>query len=149
MATPFSQLVGIQAVLNIVTSQRYGTVPDEVVQYAAGYYGKTVAPIDADVLDKIMSSARAKQVLAKPPEQPTLADLKKRYGTNDEDELILRATVPEADIAKMRAAGPVRQTDPLLSSPELEQVRQLMKLTSVPVIEVASASMTVSLKRSR
>ena len=149
MATPFSQLVGIQAVLNIVTSQRYGTVPDEVVQYAAGYYGKTVAPIDADVLDKIMSSARAKQVLAKPPEQPTLADLKKRYGTDDEDELILRATVPEADIAKMRAAGPVRQTYPLLSSPELEQVRQLMKLTSVPVIEVASASMTVSLKRSQ
>jgi oxaloacetate decarboxylase alpha subunit len=36
MATPFSQLVGIQAVLNIVTGKRYGTVPDEVIQYAAG-----------------------------------------------------------------------------------------------------------------
>jgi len=149
MATPFSQLVGIQAVLNIVTGQRYGTVPDEVVQYAAGYYGKTVAPIDPDVLDKIMSSARAKDVLAKPPEQPTLEDLKKRYGTDDEDELILRANIPEADIAKMRAAGSVKRSYPLLSSPELERVRQMMKLTSVPVIEVASAAMTVSLKRSR
>lgn len=147
MATPFSQLVGIQAVLNIVTGKRYGTVPDEVVQYAAGYYGKTVAPIDPDVLDKIMSSPRVKQVLEHPPEQPTLEDLKKRYGTNDEDELILHATVPEADIARMRAAGPVKRTFPLLSSPELERVRKLMALTRLPVIEVASAGMTLSLRK--
>ena len=46
MATPFSQLVGIQAVLNVVTGKRYSIVPDEVIQYALGYYGQTVAPID-------------------------------------------------------------------------------------------------------
>jgi len=147
MATPFSQLVGIQAVLNVVTAKRYGTVPDEIVQYAAGFYGMTVAPIDPDILDRIMSSARASEVLAHPPEQPTLQDLKQRYGTEDEDELILRATVPEADIAKMRAAGPVRRDYPLLSSPELEQVRQLMKFTQVPVIEVRSPTMKMSLRQ--
>jgi len=147
MATPFSQLVGIQAVLNIVTGKRYGTVPDEVVQYAAGYYGQTVAPVDPDILDRIMSSPRAKEVLAHPPEQPTLEDLKQRYATNDEDELILRATVPEADITRMRAAGPVKRSYPLLSSPELEQVRKLMLLTQVPVVEIKSAAMTVSLRR--
>jgi oxaloacetate decarboxylase (Na+ extruding) subunit alpha len=147
MATPFSQLVGIQAVLNIVTGKRYGTVPDEVVQYAAGFYGPTVAPIDANVLDRIMSSPRAKDVLANPPAQPTLADLKKQYGSDDEDELILRATVPEADIARMRAAGPVKRTYPLLSSPELERVRELMKLARSSVIEIKSATMDVSLRR--
>jgi oxaloacetate decarboxylase (Na+ extruding) subunit alpha len=149
MATPFSQLVGIQAVLNVVTGKRYGTVPDEVVQYAAGYYGQTVGPIDPDVMDRIMAAPRAKEVLANPPPQPTLADLKKQYGTEDEDELILRATVPEADIAKMRAAGPVKRTYPLLSSPELEQVRRLMKLTGTAVVEVKSAAMTMSLRRNR
>lgn len=147
MATPFSQLVGIQAVLNIVTGKRYGTVPDEVVQYAAGFYGQTVAPIDPDILDRIMSSPRARDVLANPPQQPTLEDLKKQYGTQDEDELILRATVPEADIAKMRAAGPVKRTYPLLSSPELERVRKLMKMTRSPVIEIKSSAMNVSLRR--
>ena len=44
MATPFAQLVGTVAVLNIVTGRRYGTVPDEVIQYAAGYYGDPPAP---------------------------------------------------------------------------------------------------------
>jgi oxaloacetate decarboxylase alpha subunit len=149
MATPFSQLVGIQAVLNVVTGKRYGTVPDEVVQYAAGFYGEPVAPIDPDVMDRIMASPRAKEVLAKPPQQPTLEDLKKQYGTEDEDELILRVTVPEADIAKMRAAGPVKRTYPLLSSPELERVRHLMKLTRSPVVEIKSSAMNVTLRRHR
>jgi oxaloacetate decarboxylase (Na+ extruding) subunit alpha len=147
MATPFSQLVGIQAVLNIVTGNRYGTVPDEVIQYAAGYYGATVAPIDQNVLDRIMSSPRAKEVLANPPEQPTLEDLKKRYGTADEDELIYKALLPAADIEKMRAAGPVKTTFPLMSSPELEQVRRLMKVTRSPVVEIKSSTMNLSLRR--
>lgn len=147
MATPFSQLVGIQAVLNIVTGKRYGTVPDEVVQYAAGFYGETVAPVDVDILDRIMHSPRAKEVLVSPPEQPTLEDLRKRYGTEDDDELILRAMVPAADIDKMRAAGPVRRDYPLLSSPELERVRKLMKITRAPVIEVKSSAMNVTLRR--
>ena len=147
MATPFSQLVGIQAVLNVVTGKRYGTVPDEVVQYAAGHYGQTVAPIEPDILDRIMASPRAKEVVDHPPEQPSLDDLKKKYGTDDEDELILRATVPQADIDAMRAAGPVNRSYPLLSTPELEQVRELMKLTRLPVIEVMSSTMNVHLRR--
>ena len=147
MATPFSQLVGIQAVLNIVTGARYGTVPDEVVQYAAGFYGKTVAPIESDILDKIMSSSRAKKVLANPPQQPSLKDLKKQYKTEDEDELIYRAFLPDADIKKMRTAGPVQKTFSLFSSPELEQASQLMQLTHLPLIEVKSSAMNLMLSR--
>ena len=149
MATPFSQLVGIQAVLNIVTGRRYGTVPDEVVQYAAGHYGETVAPIDPDVLDRIMASPRAHEVVANPPAEPSLDDLKAHYGTRDEDELIMRATVPQADIDRMRAAGPVKRDYPLLSTPELEQVRKLMAVATMPVVEVKSAGLSITLRRDR
>lgn len=147
MATPFSQLVGIQAVLNVVTGKRYGTVPDEVIQYAGGFYGQTVAPVDANVLDKIMAAPRAKEVLANPPETPDLDELKKRYGTEDEDELIYRAFVPQPDIDKMRAAGPVRRDYPLLSSPELEDVRKLMQIATIPVVEMKSEGLEISLRR--
>ncbi|TDU26809.1 oxaloacetate decarboxylase alpha subunit [Panacagrimonas perspica] len=147
MATPFSQLVGIQAVLNIVTGKRYGTVPDEVIQYAAGYYGQTVAPIDANVLDKIMSAPSAKQILASPPQQPTIEELRKQYGTDNDDELILRALVPQADIEKMRAAGPIKTTYPLLSSPELDQVARLMKMAKSPVVQLKMEGMSVELSR--
>ena len=148
MATPFSQLVGIQAVLNIVTGKRYSVVPDEVIQYAAGYYGKTVAPIEPDVLDRIMSSSRARDVLASPPEQPTIEELRTRYDAHNDDELILKALVPQADLERMRAAGPVKISYPLLSTPQLEQVARLMKLAQSPVVEVAAAGFELSLRRS-
>ena len=147
MATPFSQLVGTLAVLNIVTGERYAVIPDEVIQYAGGHYGETVAPIDADVLDRIMAAPRAKEVLAEPPEQPTLAELRKRHGTHDDDELILRALVPAADLDKMRAAGPVKRDFPLLSTPELEEVRKLMALSTSKYVEVETATLSISLRR--
>ncbi len=147
MATPFSQLVGIQAVLNVVTGERYSIVPDEVIQYAAGFYGETVAPIDPNVLDKIMSSPRARPVVANPPEQPTIEELRKRYGTDNDDELILRALVPEPDLEKMRAAGAVKRDYPTLSSPELEQVQKLMRAARSPVVQLRTATMSLELHR--
>jgi oxaloacetate decarboxylase alpha subunit len=148
MATPFSQLVGIQAVLNIVTGKRYSVLSDEVIQYAAGHYGEPVAPIDPKILDIILSSPRAKQILAEPPPQPTIEELRKQYGTEDDDELILRALVPEAALQKMRAAGPVKRTYPLLSSPELDRVRRLMRQAKAAVVQIRSPELSIELHRS-
>jgi len=147
MATPFSQLVGIQAVLNMVNGERYKTIPDEVIRYAAGYYGEPVAPIEPNILDRIMAAPNAKQVFANPPEQPTIEELRKQYGTQDDDELILRALVPKSDLDKMRAAGPVKTDFPLLSSPELEQVRRLMTVAKSPIAELRSAGLSAKLRR--
>jgi oxaloacetate decarboxylase alpha subunit len=147
MATPFSQLVGIQAVLNMVSGERYKTIPDEVIQYAAGHYGKPVAPVDPDVMDRIMSAARAKQILASPPAQPTIEDLRAQYGTSDDDELILRALVPAAELENMRKAGPVRRDYPLLSSPELKQVAHLMQIAKLPNVELRTPQFEARLRR--
>jgi oxaloacetate decarboxylase alpha subunit len=147
MATPFSQLVGIQAVLNIVTGKRYSIIPDEVIQYAAGFHGQPVAPIDPEVLDRILSAPRAREILASPPEQPTIEELRRRYGTDDDDELILRVLVPESDLDKMRAAGPARRDFPLLSSRELEQVATLMRMSKSPLVQIKTASLSLELAR--
>ncbi|MCA3435833.1 MAG: pyruvate carboxylase [Rhodobacter sp.] len=147
MATPFSQLVGTLAVLNIVAGKRYSVIPDEVIQYAAGFYGQTVAPVEPQVMDIIMSSPRAKEVLANPPAQPSAEDLRKQYDTANDDELILRALVPGPAIDKMRAAGPVKRDYPLLSSPELDQVRRLLQIANLPLVQIKSQAMNVTLRR--
>jgi len=54
MVTPFSQFVGVQAVFNVVQGQRYKTIPKELTLYALGHYGATQAPIDPNVLDRIL-----------------------------------------------------------------------------------------------
>ena len=148
MATPFAQLVGTLAVLNIVTGKRYSVVPDEVIQYAAGFYGDPVAPIDANVCDKILAGPRAREILAHPPEQPDLAELRRRHGTGDnDDELILRALVPGSDIDRMRKTGPVRRDYPMLSSPELDRVSRLLKVATSPLVQIRSAELDLSLRR--
>ncbi len=147
MATPFSQLVGTLAVLNIVRGERYSAIPDEVIQYAGGFYGKPPAPIDPDVLHRIMNSPRAKTVLGHPPEQPSIKELRKRFNTSDDDELILRALVPEADLERMRAAGPVMTSYPLLSDPELNEVRKLMSIADLPLLQIRCEAFDLELRR--
>jgi oxaloacetate decarboxylase alpha subunit len=147
MATPFSQLVGIQSVLNVINGKRYSVVPDEIVQYAAGFYGTPVAPIDANVLDLIMSSARAREIVAHPPEQPSIGELRKRHGTQDDDELILRALMPEADLQRMREAGPLKRHFPYFSNPDLERIGRLMQITKLPFVQLQSGNLSVSLRR--
>lgn len=147
MATPFAQLIGTVAVLNIVTGKRYGAVPDEVIQYAAGYYGEPPAPIDPNVMDRIQAAPRAKEIFNNPPPEPTLEELKKQHGTDDEDELILRALVPASDIERMRKAGPPMRDFPTLSSPELCQVQKLMQVANAPVVRLKTEMVDVTLRR--
>ena len=45
LVTPTSQIVGVQSVLNVLSGKRYSMVTDETKHYAAGYYGRTPAPI--------------------------------------------------------------------------------------------------------
>jgi oxaloacetate decarboxylase alpha subunit len=147
MATPFSQLVGIQAVLNVVSRKRYEVVPDEIVQYAAGFYGETVAPIDPNVLDRIMNNPKAREIIAQPQEQPSIQELRKRHGTDDDDELILRALMPETDLRRMREAGPLKREFPFLTTPELRQVDMLLKITKLPFVQLKAGEMCLSLRR--
>jgi len=49
LVTPTSQIVGTQAVLNVLTGKRYGTITNEVKLYLQGRYGKAPAPFDPDV----------------------------------------------------------------------------------------------------
>jgi len=147
MATPFSQLVGIQAVLNLVSGERYGIIPDEVIVYAAGHHGEPAAPIDPQVLDRIMAAPRARDIVANPPEQPTIEDLRRRHGTDDDDELILRALVPAADIARMRAAGPLVRSMPLAGSQEADAVLRLMKTVTSPAFLLRTEALSLVLER--
>lgn len=148
MATPFAQLVGTLAVLNIVTGKRYSVVPDEVIQYAAGFYGEPVAPIDPEVMDQIMDKPRAKEIVSNPPEQPDVAELRRRHGTGeDDDELILRALVPGSDLERMRKSPPPARDYPTLSSPELEQVKKLMGMAKMPLVQIRSAELDMTLRR--
>jgi oxaloacetate decarboxylase alpha subunit len=107
-ATPFSQLMGIQSVLNVVTGERYGTVPDEILVYVLGHLGEPPAPIDEDVLDRMLSTDRGREMQTWVPPQPSISELKTQYGDQSmsDEELLRRYLVPSQDVEATRAAGP-------------------------------------------
>ncbi len=54
LVTPTSQMVGTQAVFNVITGERYKMIPKEVKAYVKGMYGKPTVPIKADIIKKII-----------------------------------------------------------------------------------------------
>lgn len=46
LVTPMSQMIGTQAVFNVLTGQRYQMVPTEVKDYLHGKYGKSPVPVE-------------------------------------------------------------------------------------------------------
>ena len=58
LVTPTSQLVGTQAVQNVLAGERYKNVGAEIKAYCRGEYGRTPAPIDPEVRAKILGEER-------------------------------------------------------------------------------------------
>jgi pyruvate carboxylase subunit B len=56
LVTPTSQIVGTQAVLNVILGKRYLRVTKEVKEYCLGFYGQTPAPIDPEIRKKIIGN---------------------------------------------------------------------------------------------
>jgi oxaloacetate decarboxylase (Na+ extruding) subunit alpha len=121
MVTPFPQMVVSQALFNVI-GERYANVPDQVIRYVQGNFGRPTAPIDPQVQDRILDRPRARE-LATEPEPPTPAQLRRQFGrgVNDE-ELLLRAHMPGEQVDAMLAAGPA----PEHFNPELVPVLRLL-----------------------
>ena len=108
MVTPFPQIVCTQAMFNVMGKERYESVPDQVIRYVLGRFGRPARPVDPNVMDKILSRPRAEEIRNEPP-PASLAELRRRFppGLSDE-EFLLRATMPGDQVDAMLAAGPAR-----------------------------------------
>ncbi len=146
MATPFSQLVGTQAVLNVVTGKRYSVVPDEVLMYVNGFYGPPVGPLDQNVLDVISTSPKAANYRDWEPPQPSLAELRKRFGASiSDDELILRLLVPESDVEAMRST-PQRNREFPETSREMRFIRELVEAAAGGYVHMQTPEFNLTLQ---
>jgi oxaloacetate decarboxylase alpha subunit len=108
MVTPLAQFVGSQAAINIITGERYREVTDQSIQYALGHWGKEAPQVmDATVKDNILNRPRAKEWQKWSPPDPSLRDLRRRFGGArvSDEELVLRVIAGEAAVSAMLAAG--------------------------------------------
>jgi oxaloacetate decarboxylase alpha subunit len=126
IVSPFAQFVMTQAVLNVMGAERYATVPDEVRKYVLGHYGEIAGPIEPNVLDRVTKGAQP--ITERPGNllEPGIARVRRERGPfKSDDDLLLAAFYPESEYAALKAAGPIKTTYPLASTPLITLIREI------------------------
>ena len=106
LVTPTSQLVGTQAVLNVLSGGRYTKVTKEVKDYLMGYYGRPPGKVNEEVRIKVIGDStpitgRPAELLA--PELEKLRDDAHKLGIlHSEEDLITYALYPQVAVKFLR-----------------------------------------------
>lgn len=90
LVTPSSQIVGTQAVMNVLSGERYKVVPKESKKLVKGEFGQTILPMNKEVVKKILGDEE--QITERPadyikPQLQQFEDEMKIYKKQDEDVL--------------------------------------------------------------
>jgi len=132
LVTPTSQIVGTQALLNVLAGERYQSITNEVKRYLQGGYGRAPAPVDAELQCKAIG--REALIEGRPADllKPELAALRQEIGDlalNDTDVMIF-AMFPEIGRAFLneRKAGTLRPeplSPPTPAQPAADRVQSI------------------------
>ena len=148
-ATPFSQFIGTQALMNVIAGERYTATIDELALYVQGAYGSPPAPIDPDVVDRILSTPRGRALAGWKRPEMTLDEVRQAYaGTTSvsDEELFRLHFAPQEDVEATRAAGPMR-TDYPVGGLLPEAVEQALAVRGARRVAIRDGDTAVELRR--
>jgi len=147
--TPFPQIVTTQAMFNVMGDERYAQIPDQAIRYVLGRFGRPTAPVDENVLDRIMALPRTKEI-ENEPIMMTLKERRSRFPKSmSDEEFLLRAVMPPDLIDGMQSRAPHQ----LHYNPEIAPVLKLLqglKAKSPPrYVDVRQPDFRLTLKSER
>ncbi len=148
MVTPLSQFVGTQAAINVIVGERYKEVPDQVIQYALGIWGKEGADLmDPQVKDKILNRPRAREWTQWEQPDPTLHEVRQKYGVHLSDEdLILHYFAGDQYVNALGNDGkPSEYLD--ATQPLIKVIEQLSKRKESNQVYIKRPGFTVRMAR--
>ena len=92
LVTPSSQIVGTQAVFNVLMGERYKVATKETKDVLLGKYGQTVKPFNPEIVDKVLGEEKKNAITCRPadllePELDKIEAEMKQWKQQDEDVL--------------------------------------------------------------
>lgn len=134
LVTPTSQIVGTQAVFNVLSGKRYSIVPKEVKEYVRGFYGRPPAPIERRIKKRIIGDEK---IITKRPADFLKPELKeipkeaKQYFESEEDALTY-VLFPQAalEFFKRRKAKGEETRSSLLSPKERQELEEVAAVST-------------------
>ena len=97
LVTPMSQIVGTQAVLNVLSGRRWHIVPDEMKAYLRGKYGAAPGPVSQEVIERVLGDEEPIHVRPADLVNETLEDYRDEIGdlARSEEDLLSYALFPQ------------------------------------------------------
>lgn len=138
LVTPTSQIVGTQAVMNVLAGERYKIVPQEVKNYVKGMYGKSPAPIKPEFVKKILGDEKPIDHRPADDLKPMLPDLMKNVKNpeliKNEEDIISYALFPEiaTEFFKWRDI-PEEKRPKSPADIEIEELLKIQEGTDIPL----------------
>ncbi|WP_304205685.1 oxaloacetate decarboxylase subunit alpha [Fusobacterium perfoetens] len=136
LVTPMSQMVGTQAVFNVLLKQRYKVVPKEIKDYVRGLYGKSPAPIDKEIQkiiigDEVPSTCRPADKIA-----PELEKLKEEIGSlaKSTEDVLSYALFPEYAKKFLENRGKPQVEEPVKPMEETIQEKDTKEIQEEPML---------------
>ncbi len=129
LLTPSSQIVGVQAVLNVISGERYKVITKEVRDYVEGKYGKPPGPISKELAEKILGPGKEPDFSTRAADLADPADWDKAY----EETRTLLGREPTDEEVLLYALFPMQAKDYFTA-------REKGELTAEPIEELAEAT---------
>ncbi|MCE5191708.1 MAG: acetyl-CoA carboxylase biotin carboxyl carrier protein [Actinomycetia bacterium] len=165
LVTPLSQIVGTQAVINVLTGKRWSVVPQEMKEYIRGYYGKAPGPMDDEIVAKVLGNDKPLAPEVRPGSlvTTTYEQVAAEIGdlAHSEEDVLMYALFPNEARAYLELhqqgaeravflmgeeANTVREED----SVDVNQIRELVKLlesSDVSEIVIEEGDTKVSVRK--
>lgn len=109
LVTPTSQIVGTQAVYNVLSGERYKTITNEVKRYLLGGYGQSPAPVNADLQSKAVGNETVMECRPADSIEPEMENLRAKIGelATCEEDVLTFAMFPDLgrDYLQQRLEG--------------------------------------------
>ena len=155
LAAPIGQILGSQALLNVLSARRYGTVLDEFRQLVVGAYGTPPAPIEPEIRRAIELLAGDAPALDEvPPSAEDVREAAEGIASSEEDLVLLAMFGDEAETLlttiRQRHSREATLLGGDVDAQRAERIRELVKIvqeSGVGEIEIEDEGMRVSVRR--
>ena len=155
LAAPIGQILGSQALLNVLSARRYGTVLDEFRLLVTGGYGTPPAPIDPSVRRAVeLLGADSSPLEDDPPSTEDVREAAEGIASSEEDLVLLAMFGDEAETLlttiRQRHSREATLLGGDVDAQRAERIRELVKIvqeSGVGEIEIEDEGMRVSVRR--
>lgn len=164
LVTPTSQIVGTQAVLNVLSGERYKLVPGEVKAYVRGFYGTPPAGVDPSIQRKIIGDEKPLTIRPADELVPGIEKAEKESAglARSREDIVSYALFPQVakkffedrqrgtlapEVVPARSKATLSKEDSKMNLKEIKELIRILDETEISELNLESEGVKISIKK--